>query len=62
MGPLSLVVSHWVTRPELPTLLTKAYDDATFSAMREMGLPQATFPAVRPRAVGEILGDGWLPG
>lgn len=47
---------------ELPDLLPEAYDDATFSAMRETGLPQATFPALCPWAVGEVLGDGWLPG
>lgn len=49
-------------RAELPDLLPEAYDDATFSAMRETGLPQATFPVVCPWGVGAVLGDGWLPG
>ena len=49
-------------RNQLPDLLPEAYDDATFGAMRETGLPQATFPALCPWAVEEVLGEGWLPG
>lgn len=49
-------------RPELPALLTEAYDDATFSAMRETGLPETTFPATCPFTLMEVLGEGWLPG
>lgn len=44
------------------TFLSEASDDATFSAMCETGLPQATFLVAGPWAVGEVLGDGWLPG
>jgi len=47
---------------QLPDLLPEAYDDATFGAMRETGLPQATFPALCPWTMEEVLGDGWLPG
>ena len=49
-------------RPHLPDLLLEAYDDATFSAMRETGLPQATFPPLCPFPLTEVLGEGWLPG
>jgi hypothetical protein len=49
-------------RTDLPDLLTEAYDDATFSAMRETGLPETTFPTTCPFTLAEALGEGWLPG
>ncbi len=49
-------------RAETPELLIEAYDDAAFGAMRETGLPQATFPQTCPFALKQVLDQGWLPG
>ncbi len=48
-------------RPQLPDLLAEAYNDATFGAMRESGLPQETFPAVCPYTLENALNMAWLP-
>ncbi len=48
--------------PHLLDLLTEAYADATFGAMRETGLPQETFPAACPYTLEEVLSMTWLPG
>ncbi|RLT34947.1 MAG: DUF29 domain-containing protein [Chloroflexi bacterium] len=48
-------------RPQLRELLVEAYDDASFGAMRETGLPQATFPLTCPYALRQVLDQGWLP-
>lgn len=48
-------------RPQLPDLLAEAYNDATFGAMRESGLPQETFPAVSPYTLENVLNMAWLP-
>lgn len=45
----------------LPDLLNEAYADATFSAMRETGLPQETFPARCPYTLEQVLDGVWLP-
>lgn len=49
-------------RPQLPKLLADAYQDAVFGAVRESGLPQASFPQTCPFALVEALDQGWLPG
>jgi len=48
-------------QPELALLLSEAYEDATFSAMRETGLPQATFPETCPYTLAQVLEQDWLP-
>ncbi|MBI3960740.1 MAG: DUF29 domain-containing protein [Chloroflexi bacterium] len=48
-------------RSETPELLIEAYDDAAFGAMRETGLPLATFPHTCPFALKQVLDQGWLP-
>jgi hypothetical protein len=48
-------------RPHLPDLLAEAYDDATFGAMRETGLPQESFPRSCPYPLDVVLAEVWLP-
>jgi len=48
-------------QPELADLLSEAYEDATFSAMRETGLPQATFPPSCLYTLAQVLDQDWLP-
>lgn len=48
-------------RPQLPALLAESYNDATFGAMRETGIPQENFPAACPYRLEDALGEGWLP-
>lgn len=51
--------SYW--RGTLPTLLAESYEDAAFDAMRETGLPLATFPPSCPYPLAQVLDQGWLP-
>ena len=46
---------------QLPDLLTEAYDDAAFGAMRETGLAQESFPTACPFTLTEVLARDWLP-
>ncbi|RIK38687.1 MAG: DUF29 domain-containing protein [Chloroflexi bacterium] len=46
---------------ELPALLTDAYDDARFGALRETGLSLPTFPEALPYLPAQLLDDAWLP-
>ena len=57
-----LLAANPSLRPQLAELLTEAYDDATFGAMRETGLAQESFPAACPYALDRVLAEEWLPG
>jgi Domain of unknown function DUF29 len=48
-------------RPELPTLLVDAYDDARKRAMDETDLPLATFPDTCPWTLEQVLDEDFLP-
>jgi hypothetical protein len=43
------------------TTRVKAHEDAAFGAMRETGLPLATFPAACPYTSAQLLDAAWLP-
>ena len=48
-------------RPDLPTFLTNAYDDARTRAMDETDLPLATFPEVCPWTLAQVLDEDFWP-
>ena len=48
-------------QPELPLLLTEAYEDARYAAADETGLPLESFPDTCPFALEQALDQGWLP-
>ncbi|MFN8493513.1 MAG: DUF29 domain-containing protein [Caldilineaceae bacterium] len=48
-------------QPELPAALVEAYEDAAFGAMRETGLPLATFPSQCPYTLAQVVDQVWLP-
>jgi hypothetical protein len=48
-------------RREMPQMIAERYEIARRNAAAETGLPLATFPAVCPFAVDEILAEEWLP-
>jgi Domain of unknown function DUF29 len=48
-------------RPDLPTFLTNAYDDARKRAMDETDLPLATFPEVCPWTLVQVLDEDFWP-
>jgi Domain of unknown function DUF29 len=48
-------------RREVPQMIAERYEIARRNAAAETGLPLATFPAVCPFAVDEILAEEWLP-
>jgi hypothetical protein len=48
-------------QPLLAECLADAYDDATFGAMRETGLPPESFPQQCPYQLEQVLDPGWLP-
>ncbi len=48
-------------QPELAEALLEAYEDAAFSAMRETGLLQTTFPQTCPYTLAQVLEQDWLP-
>jgi hypothetical protein len=45
----------------LDECLVDAYEDATFAATRETGLPTTTFPSQCPFTLSQVLSTDWLP-
>ena len=45
----------------LEAAFVDAYEDAGFGAVRETGLPQATFPETCPYTLDQVLDAYWLP-
>ena len=48
-------------QPELPLLLTDAYEDARYAASDETSLSLDSFPQTCPFPAQQVLDQGWLP-